>query len=179
MALKATIFKCDLSLADLDRHYYADHQLTLARHPSENDERMMLRLLAFIYHAHERLSFTKGLSTEGVPDLWQKDYADHIECWIEVGLPSEKRVRQACHKAERVILYCYGGRTVQPWWQKMQQALERFDNLTIFEISSQDSQNLSHWAERNMQLQATIQETSLTLSRGNDVLYINPSCLKA
>src|SRR6266542_2837271 len=110
MATNATIFKATLHIADMDRQYYEDHSLTLARHPSETDERMMVRLLAFAMHAHEALSFGRGLSTEDEPDLWQKDLTGLIERWIEVGQREEKNIRQACGRAKQVVIYTYGGR---------------------------------------------------------------------
>src|SRR5680860_958910 len=117
MALKATIFKATLNIADMDRHYYADHQLTLAQHPSENDERMMIRLLAFALNAREGLEFTKGLSTDDEPELWQKSLSDEIELWIELGLPDESRLRKACNRSKQVILYTpYGGTRTSPNW---------------------------------------------------------------
>src|SRR6056297_2009370 len=109
MALKATIFKAALNIADMDRHYYGDHQLTLAQHPSETAERLMVRLLAFALNASETLTFTKGISTDDEPDLWQKSLSDDIELWIELGLPNESRLRKACGRAQRVIVYAYGG----------------------------------------------------------------------
>ena len=108
MALSATICKADLNIVDMDRHYYQQHSLTVAQHPSENDERLMIRLLAFALHADEFLSFTKGLSTDDEPDLWQKSLSGEIELWIELGLPSEKRLKKACGRAQQVILYTYG-----------------------------------------------------------------------
>ena len=105
MALKATIFKADLQIADMDRSYYANHALTIARHPSETDERMMVRVLAFALNAHERLEFGKGLSSDDAPDLWLKDLTGAIECWIDVGLPDERRGRGACGRAGRVARY--------------------------------------------------------------------------
>ena len=96
MALGSTIFKATVQIADLNRHYYADHQLTLARHPSETDERLMIRLLSFLLHVDERLKFTKGLCADDEPDLWQHSLSGDIELWIDVGLPDERRVRKAC-----------------------------------------------------------------------------------
>ena len=95
MASNATIFKATLQIADMDRNYYADHALTIARHPSETDERMMVRLLAFVQHAHEALAFGRGLSADDEPDLWRRDLTGAVELWIEVGQPEEKRLRKA------------------------------------------------------------------------------------
>ena len=93
MAPKATVIKAELQVTDLDRHYYASHNLTLAQHPSETDERLMVRLLAFALHADERLEFGRGLSDEDEPALWKRNYSDEIELWIELGQPDESRLR--------------------------------------------------------------------------------------
>ena len=116
---KATIFKAGLQIADLDRHYYGDHALTLARHPSETDERMMVRILAFALNADERLKFSKGLCVDDEPDLWRKDLTDDIELWIDLGQPDEKRIRKACARAERVTIYAYQPRAARIWWSQV------------------------------------------------------------
>ena len=118
MAIKATIFKAELQVSDLDRNHFATHSLTLARHPSETDERMMVRVLAFALHAHDALAFGKGLGADDEPDLWQKDLTGAIEVWIEVGQPDEKRVRRACGRAAQVFIYAYGDRIVDSWWDR-------------------------------------------------------------
>lgn len=158
MALKATIFKAELAIADMDRHYYHTHHLTLARHPSETDERMMVRLLAFALHANEALLFTRGLSTDDEPDLWQKDPGGEIELWIELGQPEEKRIRKACGRASSVLIYCYSGNAAEIWWQQNRSKLERFDNLQVIAIAADDSQQLATLAHRSMRLQCTIED---------------------
>jgi uncharacterized protein YaeQ len=163
MASNATIFKATLQVADLDRHYYADHALTVARHPSETDERLMVRLLAFVRHAHAALEFGRGLSTEDEPDLWQKDLTGVIELWIEVGQPDEKRLRRACHRASRVCVYNYGGRGADLWWEQNRVALERLENLTVVNLPYADSRALAGLVQRTMQLQCTIQEGQVWL----------------
>lgn len=111
MALKSTIYKAELQIADMDRHYYADHALTVARHPSETDERMMVRIVAFALFAHERLEFCKGLSDVDEPDLWQKDLTGAIDVWIEAGQPDERRIAKAAGRAGQVTVIAYGGKT--------------------------------------------------------------------
>src|SRR3981189_3155545 len=118
MALKSTIFKAELAVADIDRGYYGDHSLTIARHPSETDERMMVRLLAFALHHTAALAFGSGLSTEDEPDLVRRDLTGAIEQWIDVGLPDERDVRKAFGRANEVLVYSYGGRAVALWWDK-------------------------------------------------------------
>jgi uncharacterized protein YaeQ len=158
MALKSTIFKAELQIADLDRNYYQNHALTVARHPSETDERMMVRVLAFALYADSALAFGKGLSAEDEPDLWRKDLTGAIELWIEVGLPDEKRIRRACGRARQVVVLSYGGRVADMWWQQNQAALKRQDNLAVINLSTEDSRALAALAARGMQLQCTLQD---------------------
>jgi uncharacterized protein YaeQ len=166
LALKATIFKAELQLSDMDRHHYQTYPLTLARHPSETDERMMIRLLAFAFNAGEQLSFTKGISTDDEPDLWLKSLSGEIELWIELGQPDEKRLRKACGRAQRVLVYPYAERSATVWWQQNQQSFKRFENLNVMRLSITGSHPLSELAQRNMTLTCTIQEGQLWLSDG-------------
>lgn len=174
MALKATIFKATLHIADMDRHYYADHHLTIARHPSETDERMMIRLLAFALNATDTLEFTKGLSTDDEPELWQKSLTDDIELWVELGLPDEDRVRKACNRSQQVILYTYGGRAVPVWWEKHHNKLERFGNLTIVDLPAENTAALARLVERSMALQVSMQDGEVTFSNDTDLVSITP-----
>lgn len=177
MALKATIYKAELNIADMDRSHYADHHLTIALHPSETEERMMLRLVAFALNASDTLEFTKGISTDDEPDLWQKSLSDEIELWIELGLPDESRIRKACGRADRVVLYTYGGRAVPLWWDKIRGKLTRFDNLTIYNLPADASEELTSLAHRSMQLQMTIQDGSVGISDGERHVEIEPEQL--
>ncbi len=157
MALKSTIFKAALQIADMDRGYYGDHPLTIARHPSETDERMMLRVLAFALHAGPSLAFGKGLSAADEPDLWQRDLTGTIRLWIDVGLPDEKLVRRACGRADEVVIYAYG-RGATLWWSRSEAPLERMRNLSVVSVPVVTSQELAKLAQRSMQLQCTIQD---------------------
>ncbi len=172
MASNATIFKATLKIADLDRNYYADHALTLARHPSETDERMMVRLLAFARHAHAALEFGRGLSTEDEPDLWQKDLTGTIELWIDVGQPDERRLRKAGNRARQVCVYNYGGRGADLWWEQNRAALERLDNLTVMNLPWEASRALAELAQRTMQLQCTLQEGQVWITDGKQAVQI-------
>ncbi len=174
MALKSTIFKIELQIADLDRNYYQNHTLTVARHPSETDERMMARVLAFALYADEALTFGKGLSSEDEPDLWRKDLTGAIDLWIEVGLPEEKRIRRACGRARQVVVLTYGGRVADMWWQQNKAALQRQDNLTVINLSAEESQALAALAARGMQLQCTLQEAELWLIVDGESTRIAP-----
>ena len=148
-----------MSVADIGRGHYGDYALTIARHPSETDERMMVRLLAFALHASDTLAFGKGLSTEDEPDLWQRDLTGAIELWIDVGLPDEKDVRKACGRADEVHVYAYGGRAVGLWWDKARaQAGCAANGSTVSEVPMDASRALAAMAARSMRLHCTIQE---------------------
>ena len=168
MALKSTIFKAVLQIADMDRNYYGEHVLTLARHPSETDERMMVRLLAFALHADAALSFGRGLSADDEADLWHKDLTGAIETWIDVGLPDEKLVRKACGRARRVFVYSYGGRAADLWWQQASDKFERLSNLSVLRLPAAAGQDLAKISSRNMQIQCTIQDEHIWFS-GQDL----------
>lgn len=177
MALKSTIFKAELNITDLDRNYYGAHALTIARHPSETDERMMVRLLAFILQASDSLVFGKGLAADDEPDLWQKDLTGAIQLWIDVGLPDEKRVRRACGRSDRVTVVTYGGRVADMWWQQNQSALKQQAKLTVINLVPESTQALAAAAQRNMQIQCTRQDGDLWLTLDNSSLHVVPELL--
>ncbi|MBP6654331.1 MAG: YaeQ family protein [Propionivibrio sp.] len=174
MALKATIFKVDLSIADMDRNVYEDFSLTLARHPSENDARMMVRLLAFMLFANEYLEFGKGLSTDEEPDLWLKDLTGAIDLWIVVGQPDERWLRKASGRAGKVVVFAYGDRVVDVWWEQCRDKLERLSNLTVYRLNSDDTQALAGLANRSMNLQCTIQEGEVLITGEGDPVRVEP-----
>jgi len=160
MALGSTIYKVELSVADIGRSYYADHALALARHPSETEERLMVRLLAFALHAHADLRFGRGISTDDEPDLWQKDPTGVIDLWIDVGLPDERAIRKACGRASRVVVLAYGGRKLDMGWHQNAAALARNKNLEILAVSPEEASQLAALAGRSMRLSCTVQEDS-------------------
>ncbi len=174
MAIKSTIFKVELQLADLDRNYYQTHALTLARHPSETDERMMVRIVAFALNAHASLEFGKGLSAEDEPDLWRRDLTGTIEQWIEVGLPDEKRIRRACGRAAQVIVLTYGGRTADLWWEQNQALLKKQEKLTVINLPQQQTQALADQVVRTMQINCTIQDGELWLLIDGESVHLLP-----
>ena len=174
MALNSTIYKVELQISDMDRHYYATHALTLARHPSETEERLMTRLLAFALYADERLEFGKGVSDEDEPALWRRAYTDEIELWIEVGQPDEARIRKACGRARQVVVLNYGGRSADIWWDKAGGTLARNGNLTVLAIDEATVRQLTALCERGMRLQCLIQDGELQLISGNAALAIRP-----
>ena len=178
MALKSTIFKADVSIADIDRGYYRDHVLRIARHPSETSERMMVRILAFALHADDALEFGRGISTEDEPDLWRRDLTGEIKQWIEVGLPDEREVRKACGRADEVFVLAYGGRAVDLWWEGVRDKLERQDRLTVSEVPIEASRALAELADRTMRFQVTIQEGHLLVADGQASVAVDLRKLK-
>ncbi len=174
MAQNATIYKVELSVADMDRHYYETHKLTIAKHPSETDERLMVRLVAFALNAHEHLEMTKGLSTDDEPDIWQKSLSGEIELWVALGLPSEKVLRQSCSKADKVIVYPYGGRVAEIWWDKIKGGACRFDNLEVTSFSAADTRTLAKLASRAMKIQVNIQDGDVMVSFDENIVYVTP-----
>ena len=163
MALKATVVRAELQISDLDRHYYATHPLTLAQHPSETDERLVVRLLAFALYADERLEFGRGLSTDEDPDLWQRDYTGEIERWIDLGQPDESRVRKACGRAREVVVLNYGGRAADLWWEKNARALARHDNLVVLDLPDDQVQALAALYSRGLRWTVMVQDGEVSL----------------
>ena len=157
MALKATIHKAELDIVDMDSNYYATHRLTLACHPSETGERLMIRLLAFALNANERLEFGKGISDSDEPDLWRKDLTGAIELWIELGHPDERVLSKAIGRSPRVIVYTYSTNP-ERWWDPIKHRFEGERKLSVFHVSSRSAKDLAQMSESSMNLQCSIQD---------------------
>jgi uncharacterized protein YaeQ len=179
MASNATIYKALLQIADMDRQHFQDHALTLARHPSETEERMMVRVLAFALHADEALSFGRGVGTENEPALWQRDLTGGIDCWIEIGQPDEKTLRQACGRSKQVIVYTYGARSAEVWWANQGPTLDRLKNLTVTLLPMESVRALAGIAKPAMQLQWTIQDGHIWIADGTQTLHLELQRLKS
>ena len=174
MAQKATIYKVELSVSDMDRHYYETHNLTVAKHPSETDERLMVRIPAFALNAHEQLEFTRGISTADEPDIWQKNLSGEHELWVLLGLPGDKIVRQSCGKSNEVIVYCYGGSTAEVWWEKTKDSTARFNNLQVVNFSKMDTNELGKQASRSMKMQVNIQDRDVMVIIDGSIVNVTP-----
>ena len=161
MATKATIYKALLNIANMDSHYYAEHNLTMAKHPSETNLRLMVRLIAFILNADEELVFCKGISQEDEPDLWKKSLGGDIELWIDLGQPDEKRIKKACGRSEKVIIYTYQEGMAASWWKQIETSLIRFSNLQVIHLDIDG--DIEALAKRAMSFQANIADNELTL----------------
>ena len=177
MALKSTVYKAELQLADLERAHFGDYSLTLARHPSETDERLMVRLLAFALYASESLSFGRGLSAEDEADLQDTDLTGNIERWIDVGLPDEKSIRRACGRARQVVVLSYGSRAAEIWWQQTAGKVAGQKNLRVLSLTVDEGQALAGLAQRTMRLQCTIQEGLIWLGDDERQVELKPEVL--
>ena len=174
MALNSTVVKAELQVSDMDRHYYATHNLTLAQHPSETDERLMVRLLAFALYADERLEFGRGISDEDEPAMWKRDYTGEIELWIELGHPDESRIKKASGRAQQVVVVNYGGRASDIWWDKIATSLTRLKNVTVIDLPADVVDALPGIGERGMRLNALVQDGELQLMGDRGSVALRP-----
>ena len=173
MAPNSTVYKCELQVTDMDRHYYASHNLTLAQHPSETEARLMARLLAFAMHADDRLEFGKGLS-EDEPALWRRDYTGDIELWIELGHPDESRLRKASGRAREVVVVNYAGHASELWWTRNAQALSKLRALTVIDLAPDDIDAAVTLLARGMRLTAMLQDGELQLMDESRTIALRP-----
>ena len=169
MAISATINKVSLSISDMDRQYYQQHELTMAMHPSENDFRFIVRVVAFALNAHEDLVFTKGLGADDEPEVWQKMLTGEIQTWIDFGQVDEKRIRKACGRSGQVIIYTYQDRKSKVWWEQNREKLARHDNLKVYHIEAEGAEAL---VSRNMQLNCTIDDGTVYLGDADNSVSV-------
>ena len=179
MALKSTVHKFALNVADMDRQVYGDFALTLARHPSETEGRMMLRLLAFALNASEGLEFGRGISTDDEPDLWCRDLTGHITLWIDLDTPDPERLRKACGRADRVLLYCYGDRATPVWWEKHGKSLQRFPRLQVYQVADASCELLEDLGQQNSDIQCIVEGGYIWVSAGGTSVEVVLGSLKS
>ncbi len=181
MALKSTIYKAQLQVADMDRGVYGDHALTLALHPSETEERMLVRLLAYALYVpkdnhHGELVFARGLADTDEPDLWQHDLTGQLLHWIEVGQPDERRMQRAASRAEQATFISYSAST-PIWWASLKNKLTRTERLTVWQLPAEQSQALARLAQRAMQWQVTVQDGTVWVNAGEASLELRLQAL--
>ena len=174
MAHKSTVYKAELIVSDMDRSYYAPHNLVLAQHPSEPDRRLVARLVVFALFAEERLEFGRGLGNSEDPDLWRRDLTGSIEQWFELGQPDDSSIRKACGRAQQVIVVNYGGNAAEAWWDKNRASLMRSKNLTVLDLDPTVLNQGNQLLERTMRLSATLQEGELQLSNATQTIVFSP-----
>ena len=179
MATNATIYRVELQVSDMDRHYYASQAFTLAQHPSETPVRLMVRLVAFALFADDRLEFGRGLGNVEDPDLWQRDYTGDVVRWIDLGQPDESRIRRACARSGQVVVVNYAGGAADAWWSRIETSLTRLDNLTVLDLAPDDAEALAGLLERSMRLTAMIQDGELQLMSDRMNVALTPRVRKA
>jgi uncharacterized protein YaeQ len=165
LALKPTIYKAQIELADSDRECYETLALTLARHPSETAERMAARLLSYCLNSARGLEFTRGLSSGDEPDLWQHSDSGEIEHWIEVGQPDEGRLRKATGRARRVSVYAFG-KSAATWWTKNGKAISALPRLRVWQFPWEDVVTIAPMLGRSAQLSVSIVGGQLYIDNG-------------
>ena len=158
MAIKPTIYKLKISLSDLDRNYYDTLNLTLAKHPSETIERMMVRVIAFCINAQEHLSFTKGLSAIDEPDIWARTLDDQIALWIDIGEPSVERIKKSSSLAPAVKVYCFNTKS-DVWWDQAKEKIKQL-KASIYRFQWLEIEALAALVQRTMEISVTISSDS-------------------
>ena len=167
MALGATIYKATVDISDIDRGYYGTHLCTLARHPSETEERLAIRLLTFCLYVGEtdmKLEFGRGLSTEGEPALWEIDDTGAIARWIDVGVPDVKQVRKAAGRSNEEIVIAYGEDRIEPWWKQNASDMRKVDKLSVAMLKDAEVAQMLPLMSRTMHLTVTVQDGVVWLS---------------
>ena len=176
MAANATIHKALINIANMDQNYYEEHNLTLAQHPSENNLRLMIRLIAFILNANDTLMFCKGISQDDEPDLWQKSLSGDIEMWIDLGQPDEKRIKKACGRSQRVIIYTFKESVASAWFKQIGNSLSRFKNLQVVYLNIDGDIELL--TNRSMNIQCNILDNELTLIDDDNSVIVTQEIYK-
>lgn len=177
MAMGSQIFKANINLANLNTNVYEDVSLTMALHPSETEERMMYRMLAFLYCTHERLEFSKGLDDPEQPDIWQKDLMGDIEHWIDLGLPEEKRIKKATGRSNLVSVFTYSPSKAETWFTKIQSKLKNNKKLQIYHLIEIEPDSLTSLVQKTMNLSCIVEDGQIFLS--NEDLRVQIDIKKA
>lgn len=174
MGSKVDLYKVVLNVSDIDRNYYQEHKFTLAFQSSVKETSIIARILAFALNADERLVYTKGIDTKHEPDLWLKDFTGDVELWIDMGEPDEKRVRKACVRSKRVIIYAYKGESSEKWWENKKSKLELYKNLSVMSLPVQTLEDLAIMLDRTMELQCTIQDKHVWIGNNDRTVEFDP-----
>lgn len=176
MALKPTIYKAQIELADSDRHCFESLSLTLARHPSETLERMAARLLAYCLNCTRGLEFTRGISTTDEPDVWAHSDHGEIEHWIEVGQPEAARLKKACGRARQVSVYAFA-KSADTWWKLNGDSLKVLPRLQVWQFDWEEIQAAAALLDRTVQLSVSVVGGTLYLDNGNASVSVEQKLL--
>ncbi len=177
MALKPTIYKAQVALADMDRQHYEDLALTLACHPSETLERMAVRLLAYCLHAAPGLDFGRGLSSTEEPALSRVEDNGEVALWIDVGQPEAGRLRKACGRAGAVVVYAFG-RSAGTWWKQNGEELAALPKLEVWQLEWPEVEALARLFGRTSQLSVSVTGGVIYVDNGTDSVSLEPVALQ-
>ena len=169
MAQPSTIYRAGIQLSDIDRGLYESLQITVARHPSETEERLLARILAYALYYEPELTFTKGVGAGDEPDLWSKGPDGRVRCWIEVGLPDAERLVKASRHSEQVVL-CAFGSALTVWEKQNLPKLAGISNLTVISLDQAFLKRLSERLQRTISWSLTVTEGSLYLAIDGETL---------
>jgi len=173
MARSSTIYRVQLELSHVDRNVYGEHQLTIARHPSETIERMLVRLIAFGLRYEEGLEFGRGVSATDEPDLWRREGDGRVIEWIEVGQPDSKRLIKASRKSRRCQLFVFG-EGAERWREAQLGSLKAPDNLGVARIDDAFIAGLASTVDRQLKWSMTIADGTLFLTTGDTSFEVSP-----
>jgi uncharacterized protein YaeQ len=150
MALKPTIYKIKIDLSNTDQGHYDSYPLTIALHPSETQERMMARVLAFCINAQDGLTFTRGLSAIEEPDIWSHSLDGQINLWIDVGEPRADRIKKSSRLSSRVRIYSFNAKSDVWWREEIKQKVNL--KTSVFQFDWACIQALALLLERTMNM---------------------------
>ena len=173
MALKPTIYKAQVELADSDRNCFDSLSLTIAQHPSETADRMAARLLAYCLNASRGVEFTRGLSTTEEPDIWRHSDSGELDLWIEIGQPEEPRLRKACGKAGAVKVYAFG-KSANTWWQLNGEVISALPRLEVWQFGWEEIQALAGLMNRTMQWNVSVVGGVVYVDNGKESVSLEP-----
>jgi uncharacterized protein YaeQ len=170
MALSATVYTLDIDLADSDRGVYETLSLRVARHPSESDDYLVARILAYCLEYTEGIAFSRGgLSDPDEPPITVRDLTGALQAWIDIGAPDASRLHKACKLAPRVAVYIHKDPT-QLLRNLSGERIHRASALELYALDRQLVSELVARLERRMAFAVSINEREIYLSIGDATL---------
>lgn len=162
MAKGSRIYKVKLFISDIDRNCYEQLELTVAQHPSESDERLLARLLAFGLEYESGLAFGGGVSSTDQAPIWLRNDYEEVQHWIEIGQPDPDRLAKLNKRQPRLTLYTYGA-NAHRWWHQHSPNLSKLQRLKAVQLDYDALQTLVSAMTSGFELQ---------LNRQDEVLYL-------
>lgn len=169
MALSAVMHAFDVQLSHVERNVYEALELRVARHPSESEEFMCARVLAFCLEQREGLTFSKGLGEPDQPALEVRDLTGALKAWIEVGLPDASRLHRASKAAPRVAVYTH--HDAERYWASLEREhIHRAEALELYALDRDLVAALAARLERRMTLDVSVMDGEIYVTLGDERL---------